>query len=199
MSVVNKTGNVIRVQLCQVSVLYSKVIRQNESWTQETGAVHFTVKIDVLENEDILFGPELGLMRGRTKLFDSSEWDLIENYFCLSSPGWYFKGDNVLEIIGGPNFNELEFSGVPLKITRVVQKDISPARPENSGKGAKRNSVTQEEPVFPVSTVNLTSRSKSEGARSRSESRNAGPDRSLDELFESFRSAHIKVNKLPQK
>ena len=183
MSVVNKTGNVIRVQLCQVSVLYSKVIRQNESWTQETGAVHFTVKIDVLENEDILFGmsknnlesqilkfilgPELGLMRGRTKLFDSSEWDLIENYFCLSSPGWYFKGDNVLEIIGGPNFNELEFSGVPLKITRVVQKDISPARPENSGKGAKRNSVTQEEPVFPVSTVNLTSRSKSEGARSR--------------------------------
>merc|ERR1712134_34741 len=189
-SVVNKTGNVIRVQLCQVSVLYSKVIRQNESWTQETGAVHFTVKIDVLEHEDILFGPELGLMRGRTKLFDSSEWDLLENYFRLSSPGWYFKGDNVLEIIGGPNFNELEFSGVPLKITRVVQKDISPARPENSGKGAKRNSVTQEESVFPVSTVNLTSRSKSEGARSRSESRNAGPDRSLDELFESFRSAH---------
>ena len=55
-SVVNKTGSVIRVQLCQVSVLYSKVIRQNESWTQETGAVHFTVKIDILESDDILFG-----------------------------------------------------------------------------------------------------------------------------------------------
>ena len=65
MSVVNKTGNVIRVQLCQVSVLYSKVIRQNESWTQETGAVHFTVKIDVLENEDILFGMSIIILTTR--------------------------------------------------------------------------------------------------------------------------------------
>ena len=138
-------------------------------------------------------------MRGRTKLFDSSEWDLIEKYFCLSSPGWYFKGDNVLEIVGGPTFNDLEFSGMPLKITRIVQKEISPARPENLAKDPKRSSGSHEEPVFPVSTVNLTTRSKSEGARSRSESRNSGPDRSLDELFESFRSTHIKVNKLPQK
>lgn len=55
-SVVNRTNTTIRVQLCQVSVLYSKILAESESWTQETGAVHFTVKIDVLERDDILFG-----------------------------------------------------------------------------------------------------------------------------------------------
>jgi len=55
-SVVNRTNCSIRVQLCQVSVLYSKILKESESWTQETGAVHFTVKIDVLEFGEILFG-----------------------------------------------------------------------------------------------------------------------------------------------
>ena len=55
-SVINRTSSTIRIQLCQVSVLYSKIIPSGEIWTQETGAVHFTVKIDIMEYDDVLFG-----------------------------------------------------------------------------------------------------------------------------------------------
>jgi hypothetical protein len=55
-TILNNTKSQIRVQLCQVSSLYSKLLDENESWTQETGALHFTVKIDVIENNDFMFG-----------------------------------------------------------------------------------------------------------------------------------------------
>ena len=76
-------------------------------------------------------------MRGRPKLFDSSEWYIIEKFFSFSSPGWYFKGDNLLEITGGPNFRTADFGGTPLKITRkivtpeIVAPEIILAQTEN--------------------------------------------------------------------
>ena len=47
MSIVNKTSFTIKVQLCHLSPLYTKELEPNEVWSQETGAVHFTIKVDV--------------------------------------------------------------------------------------------------------------------------------------------------------
>ena len=46
-SIVNKTSFTIKVQLCHLSPLYTKELEPNEVWSQETGAVHFTIKVDV--------------------------------------------------------------------------------------------------------------------------------------------------------
>lgn len=61
-----------------------------------------------------IVGPEIGLMQGSTKLFDSSDWLHIERYFHLSSSGWYFKGDNVLEISGGCDFTKADFTFIKI-------------------------------------------------------------------------------------
>ena len=55
-SVINNTEVTIKVQFWQVSPLYSKTLRKGEKWVQETGAVHFTVKVTVQESDDYLFG-----------------------------------------------------------------------------------------------------------------------------------------------
>lgn len=55
-SVINNTEVTIKVQFWQVSPLYSKTLKKGEKWVQETGAVHFTVKVIVQESDDYLFG-----------------------------------------------------------------------------------------------------------------------------------------------
>lgn len=187
-SVVNRTNTTIRVQLCQVSVLYSKILAESESWTQETGAVHFTVKIDVLERDDILFGPELGLLRGRTKLFDASEWSIIEKIFTLSSPGWYFKGDNVLEITGGPNFRKADFGGnTPLKIMRIISTDIVPDR------------IVIQNPDINLNTSRNSGYSEQSMSSSSSHKKPTKQfETSIDAIFENMdqHEPHLKVQKI---
>ena len=51
-SIVNKTSFTIKVQLCHLSPLYTKELEPNEVWSQETGAVHFTIKVDVQPRPD---------------------------------------------------------------------------------------------------------------------------------------------------
>ena len=63
-SIVNKTSFAIKVQLCHLSPLYTKQLEPNEIWTQETGAVHFTIKVDVQPRPDadvnqLVFGEHL--------------------------------------------------------------------------------------------------------------------------------------------
>jgi len=197
-SVINKTSGTIRVQLCQVSVLYSKTIAKSQSWTQETGAVHFTVKIDVIEFDDILFGPEIGLVRGRTKLFDSSDWPQIEKYFSLSSPGWYFRGDNVLEITGGPQFTpgSSEFTGLPLKINRMTPFPVASDRigPTLEIRESERNQtdVNQNQAVDPKAKPKPTS------SDAKTPSADSQIETSIDDIFEKMAQSqsHLRVQKI---
>lgn len=123
-SITNKTSFTIRVQLCHLSPLYSKQLCPNEVWSQETGAVHFTIKVDVQEHENQMqYGSETGLTYKDKRILDAHCWGSVEKSFHLSSNGWYFRGDNQLEIIGGPNLTggKPDFSN--LKIIRKEKKE----------------------------------------------------------------------------
>jgi len=124
-SITNKTSFTIRVQLCHLSPLYSKQLCPNEVWSQETGAVHFTIKVDVQEDENQMqYGSDTGLTYKDKRILEAHSWGSVEKSFHLSSNGWYFRGDNQLEIIGGPNLKDGEkadFSN--LKIIRKEKKE----------------------------------------------------------------------------
>lgn len=123
-SITNKTSFTIRVQLCHLSPLYSKQLCPNEVWSQETGAVHFTIKVDVQEDENQLqYGSETGLTYKDKRILDAQTWGSVEKSFHLSSNGWYFRGDNQLEIIGGPNLTDGEPDFSNLKIIRKEKKE----------------------------------------------------------------------------
>lgn len=148
MSVINNTEVTIKVQFWQVSPLYSKTLKKGETWVQETGAVHFTVKVIVQESDDYLFGKILshigisttiyghlklifilgsdcGVLRGAERIVPASEWPLYEKIFHYSSTGWYFKGDNILSISGGPDLKSARFAGKPLLIRKIPKRSQS--------------------------------------------------------------------------
>ena len=123
-----------------MSPLYSKQLCPNEVWSQETGAVHFTIKVDVQEDENqlqygnryqkyyesflkMILGSETGLTYKDKRILDAQTWGSVEKSFRLSSNGWYFRGDNQLEIIGGPNLSDGEPDFSNLKIVRKEKKE----------------------------------------------------------------------------
>ena len=72
-SIVNKTSFTIKVQLCHLSPLYTKELEPNEVWSQETGAVHFTIKVDVqprpeANQNSLKFGKSTGICLHEVKI-----------------------------------------------------------------------------------------------------------------------------------
>ena len=72
-SIVNKTSFTIKVQLCHLSPLYTKELEPNEVWSQETGAVHFTIKVDVqprpeANQNSLTFGKSTGICWHEVKI-----------------------------------------------------------------------------------------------------------------------------------
>lgn len=126
-SIVNKTSFTIRVQLCHISPLYSKTVNPNEIWSQETGAVHFTIKIDIQDSK-ISYAPQSGLVLGERQILEKLDGGPeVEKAFHLSSTGWYFRGDNELEIVGGPRIEPehvaTEATEIQFQPLRIVRKD----------------------------------------------------------------------------
>ena len=73
---------------------------------------------------NLILGSETGLTYKDKRILDAQTWGSVEKSFHLSSNGWYFRGDNQLEIIGGPNLTEPgepDFSN--LKIIRKEKKE----------------------------------------------------------------------------
>ena len=52
----------------------------------------------------ICSGAQTGVIFNANTVLESEKWkeNQAEKYFHLTSNGWYFKGDNELEICGGP-------------------------------------------------------------------------------------------------
>lgn len=143
-SITNKTSFKIRVQLCHLSPLYSKQLLPNEVWSQETGAVHFTIKVDVQENENQMqYGPDNGLRYKEKKILDAIQWSSVEKSFHLSSNGWYFRGDNQLEITGGPNLgteaDEPDFSNLRIIRKEKKEKKVNSITPKPTRKSVRRS------------------------------------------------------------
>ena len=170
----------LKIQLCQVGVLYHDLVKPGEYFTRETGAVHFTIRATVSEEDDTnwkdtvlpVFGVVLGslvavatagvgavlsggalvaagasaaaagvtlegIVAGAVTLTSAGLMtaggvvltkELAEKLFkeakeshCyISSPGWYFGGENELGIHGGPQIlahsKGFKYSGSPLYI-----------------------------------------------------------------------------------
>ena len=47
-------------------------------------------------------GAQIGIIFNENTILESEKWKEAEKYVHLTSNGWYFKGDNELEIVGGP-------------------------------------------------------------------------------------------------
>ena len=157
----NCTAVPLKIQLCQVGVLYHDLVKPGECFVRNTGAVHFTIVATVSDKDDTGFkdtvlpivsviGGTLAAMltggaslavsagvgaasaAGRTmltkelaaKLFSQAKKD----HCYISSAGWYFGGENHLEIHGGPKILEsskgFEYDGTSL---RIVDKN-NPSR-----------------------------------------------------------------------
>ena len=71
----------------------------------------------------IILGSETGLTYKDKRILDAQTWGSVEKSFHLSSNGWYFRGDNQLEIIGGPNLTDGEPDFSNLKIIRKEKKE----------------------------------------------------------------------------
>ena len=48
----NCTAVPLKIQLCQVGVLYHDIVQPGEYFTRETGAVHFTIRVTVSDKDD---------------------------------------------------------------------------------------------------------------------------------------------------
>jgi hypothetical protein len=80
--------------------------------------------VDVQEDENQLqYGSETGLTYKDKRILDAKTWGSVEKSFHLSSNGWYFRGDNQLEIIGGPSLTDDEPGFSNLKIVRKEKKE----------------------------------------------------------------------------
>lgn len=171
----NCTSVPLKIQLCQVGVLYHGVVHPGESFFRNTGAVHFTIKATVSDKDDtgwtdtvlpvvsavvtsvaaiatagvglvpgvagaiglsalsasLVSGAasvtRLGIIAGGIKLTMELAQKLLsegkKEHFYISSPGWYFGGENHLEIRGGPNIfagsDGFSYNGRPLRIIRI--------------------------------------------------------------------------------
>ena len=157
----NCTAVPLKIQLCQVGVLYHELVKPGECFVRNTGAVHFTIVATVSDKDDTGFkdtvlpivsviggtlaamltgGASLAVSAGvgaasatgatmltkelATKLFSQAKKD----HCYISSAGWYFGGENHLEIHGGPKILEsskgFEYEGTSL---RIVDKN-NPSR-----------------------------------------------------------------------
>ena len=187
----NCTAVPLKIQLCQVGVLYHELVKPGECFVRNTGAVHFTIVATVSDKDDTGFkdtvlpifgviattlgaivtaGAGLALFAGvagagaaagaiggsralaagglvsgnaavseagiltaggtmltkelAVKLFSQAKKD----HCYISSAGWYFGGENHLEIHGGPKIlassKGFEYDGTSL---RIVDKN-NPSR-----------------------------------------------------------------------
>ena len=186
----NCTAVPLKIQLCQVGVLYHELVKPGESFVRNTGAVHFTIVATLSDKDDtglkdtvlpivgviggtlaamVTAGASLGLFAGvgaaasaiglgafvpeglvtgsaaltlaggirmlaaggriltkelAVKLLNQAK----KEHYCISSAGWYFGGENHLEIHGGPKIlassEGFEYEGTPL---RIVDKN-NPSR-----------------------------------------------------------------------
>ena len=178
----NCTAVPLKIQLCQVGVLYHELVKPGECFVRNTGAVHFTIVATVSDKDDTGFkdtvlpvvgvigatlaamvatAASLGLFpgvgaaagviglgalvpEGRVALTLTDGIQILvagvrkstmeiaaklleqgKNDHCyISSAGWYFGGENHLEIHGGPKILEsskgFEYHGTSL---RIVDKE----------------------------------------------------------------------------
>ena len=179
----NCTAVPLKIQLCQVGVLYHGLVKPGECFVRNTGAVHFTIVAALSDKDDTGFtdtvlpivsvvgatlgamataGASLGLFAGvgaaasaiglgslvpeaivtgsaavmtlaggihilvaggkkltkelAAKLFKQAK----KEHYYIRSLGWYFRGENHLEIHGGPKIlatsEGFEYDGTPLRI-----------------------------------------------------------------------------------
>lgn len=182
----NCTPVPLKIQLCQVGVLYHDLVKPGECFIRNTGAVHFTIRATVSDKDDtswtdtvlpiltvtgaslaamftagaglglfagigisgalvtgrsllaaagIVSGPaivtEAGILAaGEMLLTKELATQLIskakEEHCYINSTGWYFGGENKLEIHGGPSIladsDGFSYDGKPL---RIVDTDNS--------------------------------------------------------------------------
>ena len=180
----NCTAVPLKIQLCQVGVLYHELVKPGECFVRNTGAVHFTIVATVSDKDDTGFkdtvlpvvgvigatlgtmvatAASLGLIPGvgaaasaiglgslapeglcptavtiaggihilvaggkklTSKLADKLLKQVKKEHCYIRSAGWYFGGENHLEIHGGPKVlassKGLEYDGTSL---RIVDKD----------------------------------------------------------------------------
>ena len=186
----NCTAVPLKIQLCQVGVLYHELVKPGETFVRNTGAVHFTIVATLSDKDDTGFkdtvlpivgvvgatlgalvtaGAGLGLFAGvgaaasaiglgalvpeglvtgsaaltlaggirilaaggrrLTKELAVKLLNQAKKEHCyISSAGWYFGGENHLEIHGGPKIlassKGFEYDGTSL---RIVDKN-NPSR-----------------------------------------------------------------------
>ena len=186
----NCTAVPLKIQLCQVGVLYHELVKPGETFIRNTGAVHFTIVATLSDKDDTGFkdtvlpivgfvgvtlgamvtaGAGLGLFAGvgaaasaiglgalvpeglvtgsaaltladgirilaaggkmLTKELAAKLLNQAKKEHCyISSAGWYFGGENHLEIHGGPKIlassKGFEYDGTSL---RIVDKN-NPSR-----------------------------------------------------------------------
>ncbi|CAG5088892.1 Oidioi.mRNA.OKI2018_I69.PAR.g12004.t1.cds [Oikopleura dioica] len=213
-SVINNTEVTIKVQFWQVSPLYSKTLKKGETWVQETGAVHFTVKVIVQESDDYLFGSDCGVLRGAERIDPASEWPLYEKIFHYSSTGWYFKGDNILSISGGPDLKSAHFAGKPLLIRKIPKRSQSvsdscssdlPSQLPTNGQTGKQKTSKSTKKGKEVKSCSLKVKNEDEEnnlvrqTSSTSTSSNYSEQPSMDAIFENMKMteevSHIRIRK----
>ena len=181
----NCTAVPLKIQLCQVGVLYHGLVKPGECFVRNTGAVHFTIVATVSDKDDTGFkdtvlpvvtviaatlaamlsaGASLAvgvgaasafslgalvpgglvsgsatitkvggiLIAGGVKLTKELAVQILsqagKDHCYIGSPGWYFRGENHLEIHGGPKIlatsEGFKYGGTPL---RIVDKN-NPSR-----------------------------------------------------------------------
>jgi len=179
-------------------------LRKGEKWVQETGAVHFTVKVIVQESDDYLFGSECGVLRGSERIVPSSEWPLYEKIFHYSSTGWYFKGDNILSISGGPDLKSADFTGKPLLIRKIPKRSASEYSEALQSVPKQRSSSTIQGKIDKTNISEVVSEDEENNSLRRqtsstSTSSNYSEQPSMDAIFENMKisenTSHICVRK----
>ncbi|CBY10336.1 unnamed protein product [Oikopleura dioica] len=198
-SVINNTEVTVKVQFWQVSPLYSKTLKKGEKWVQETGAVHFTVKVIVQESDDYLFGSDCGVLRGAERIVPASEWPLYEKIFHYSSTGWYFKGDNILSISGGPDLKSADFTGKPLLIRKIPKRSASEYIEALSDQKQRSSSTSKIDKTKSSETEDEENNSLRRQTSSTSTTSNYSEQPSMDAIFENMKTteniSHIRVRK----
>merc|ERR1712003_134716 len=148
-------------------------------------------------------GADCGVLRGAERIVPASEWPLYEKIFHYSSTGWYFKGDNILSISGGPDLKSDDFTGKPLLIRKIPKRSASEYSQEFQGP-KQRSSLTNQSKVDKTKSNETVSEDEENNSLRRqtsstSTSSNYSEQPSMDAIFENMKISenisHIRVRK----
>ncbi len=129
-------------------------------------------------------GSDCGVLRGAERIVPASEWPLYEKIFHYSSTGWYFKGDNILSISGGPDLKSADFTGKPLLIRKIPKRSASEYIEALSDQKQRSSSTSKIDKTKSNETEDEENNSLRRQTSSTSTTSNYSEQPSMDAIFE---------------